>query len=66
MNLVASCLQCGVRDRISVWPKEWNKYAAGELVQNVWPSLEPNQRDIIHGAATGAYLCEPCNDRHAE
>ncbi len=62
MNLVAKCLTCGTRDRISVWPKEWTKYASGELVQNVWPALPAEHRDIIHGAATGAYLCVPCNN----
>lgn len=66
MNLTASCLICQQKDSVSVWPQDWNKYAGGANLQAVWPGMDPAKRDVIHGYATGAYLCVPCNDRGAE
>ena len=37
-------------------------YDKGDLVQNVWPSLDTWDREVIIGARTGYFICKTCTN----
>jgi len=48
MNVGAKCVLCGVDQRVTVLCDDVKRYIyEDELVQNVWPDLSPDERDIL-------------------
>lgn len=62
MDLMAKCGACGKPEFTSVDAELWEKYCAGALVQNVWPELNNDEREIIIGARNGFHTCGVCWD----
>mgnify|MGYP001319513509 CR=1 FL=1 len=58
--LKADCMECGHRDQIAVDSFKHFTFRAGVFVQDVWPELSKELREIILGATSGMYLCNGC------
>jgi hypothetical protein len=63
MRVSATCHRCGDTKDQSVFLEDWLKYVRGELGQNIWPDLDPDQREIMRGARAGYFFCPPCFDK---
>lgn len=53
---------CGNMEEVTVDLDDYQLYLKGELVQNVWPRLSPEEREIIIGV-DGYHLCPECWDK---
>jgi hypothetical protein len=49
-------------EEVTVDLDDYQLYLKGELVQNVWPRLSPEEREIIIGV-DGYHLCPECWDK---
>ena len=47
-------------DSVLVTMADYDKYLAGGLVQDVWPMMHAQDREIIIGSRAGYYLCSDC------
>ena len=48
MNVGAECVLCGEEGRVTILCDDIKRYIyEDELVQNVWPDLSPEERDIL-------------------
>ena len=47
-------------DSVLVTMADYDKYLAGGLVQDVWPMMPAQDREIIMGSRAGYYLCSDC------
>jgi hypothetical protein len=57
----ANCFICNSRHTSpKVTNEELVRYGKGELVQNVWPDMGIEDREIIVGSRTGFYMCSTC------
>ena len=64
LTIQADCHACTTTNSIDVHPDDHRNYIYNnQLVQNVWPDLTTDQREIIIGHNSGAYYCSPCWDR---
>ena len=65
-TLYVECNDCHTDEYVTVNNDDLVRYDKGELVQNVWPSLTPEQREIIIGARVNNtagiqhHLCGRC------
>ena len=51
---------CGQEDTVTIHMDDYERYAAGAMVQDVWPRLSAQDREIIMGSRSGYYLCADC------
>ena len=62
--LEAQCDNCLNVFTVQVNSKDYVKYIDGhELVQNVWPDMVTEGREVIIGHRTGHFICKRCTDR---
>ena len=68
VELEATCRNHHFRtDTVRVEREAWYEYVKGALVQNVFPYLTPEEREIIiTQRMPWAYLCEECWDQLGE
>jgi len=68
VELEATCRNHHFRtDTIQVPRKRWDEYVGGALVQNVFPDLTPDEREIvITQRMPWAYLCPECWNKLGE
>ena len=61
--VTARCIHCKrVSDPVTVDRTAWRAYLRDALlVQDVFPDLSPDERDVLIGDRTGIYLCPKCN-----
>jgi hypothetical protein len=57
MQMNVSCLSCGYKETIGVTHGQYFQWAYGEMIQNAFPELTPDQRELI---LTGT--CGKCFD----
>jgi len=62
MKLISQCDNCKISETIIVDADDWDRYQKGELVQNVWPELDAESRELIIGARHGGHFCNKCWD----
>ena len=63
ITIVITCSGCDRTDHIdNINGLDWNRYMEGALVQDVWPDLSVNEREIIIGARLDCYTCPDCWD----
>ena len=63
MKIEIKCHNCGKVDTAYVDAMDWDRFSnLGELVQNVWPDRDENEREILIGARVGFYTCGSCWD----
>ena len=60
ITVSANCMVCSNEDRVTVSTVDYQLYRSGALVQDVWPSLSAERREVIMGSRSGVYLCSPC------
>ena len=41
------CIECGLTSRITVSVNEYDRWRAGEHVQNVWPEMPLEEREML-------------------
>ena len=64
LTIHAICNECLKSNSIDVHPDDYRNYMYNnQLVQNVWPDLNADQREIIVGHNSGLYYCAPCWDK---
>jgi len=59
VSIPVTCSNCGKRVFIKVFPEDLTKFQNGALVQEAFPYLEPEKRELI---LTG--LCPDCWDQN--
>ena len=61
--VTARCMECkNIRGPVVVDQTAWRAYLRDALlVQDVFPDLSPDERDVLIGDRTGIYLCPKCN-----
>lgn len=47
ITLVTECPFCGNLSEVEVSAEDYEKYCAGELAQNAFPYLSPEEREVI-------------------
>ena len=63
MDIQAKCHECGRIDIVEGIKEEaWLRYMKGELVQNVWPELSDDEREVLIGNRVGFHTCSKCWD----
>ena len=65
VKLTAHCKEdmggCGESvDTVLVSMADYDKYLAGGLVQDVWPTMPAQDREVIVSSRAGFYLCSNC------
>lgn len=62
MAVMTECNMCKSLQAVDVPRKDWEYYKTDRnaLVQNVFPDLDANDREILIGADTCVYHCPPC------
>lgn len=60
ITLRARCTRpgCRVTDTVTVTARDYARYVGGHLVQDVWPNLNDDEREVIIAQRTGFYLCQ--------
>jgi len=60
--VAAQCNLCKCIQAVDVLEKSWKEYSTNRnaLVQNVFPDLDADDREILIGADTDVYHCPPC------
>jgi len=67
LTLQADCRTCSVSNSVEVHPDDYRNYLYNnQLVQNVWPDLTVDEREIIIGHSNNYYLCGVCWDSMGE
>jgi len=69
MRLTAVCQVCGVHDGVDVAERKYRRWLAGVTglyVQEVWPRLSNQEREIIIAQRTNYYLCQKEWDEMAQ
>ena len=63
--IMSYCIKCNSLHAVDVPEDSWNYYKTNRdsLVQNVFPDLSPDEREILIGADSGVYHCPPCWDK---
>lgn len=63
--IMADCMACGSLQAVDVPEDSWEHYKSDRnvLVQNVFPDLSPDEREILIGEDSGVYHCPPCWDK---
>ena len=61
-NVTATCNFCGNTGDIDVDTHDLVAYHAGALVQDAFPALSLEDREIIIAQRTGFYVCPTCWD----
>ena len=61
----ATCSECHKSHVVRVYAIDYDNYIINrELVQNVWPDMTPDEREIIINSQVGGpYYCSPCWDK---
>lgn len=63
MNIKVTCSICGSKHEVlNIKGADWHRWIHGEHVQNVWPQLSDDEREILIGYNDGLYLCPTCWD----
>lgn len=63
LTITSVCNGCGTSNSVDVHSDDYRNYMYNnQLVQNVWPDLTTDQREIIIGHRQGTYYCSPCWD----
>lgn len=62
-GVTARCMECKhIRGPVVVDRTAWRAYIRDALlVQDVFPDLSADERDVLIGDRTGIYLCPKCN-----
>lgn len=60
-KITADCAQCGVVHSVPATEHELENYRRGMLVQDAFPNLSVNQREVVIGHRCGLYLCPNCS-----
>ena len=61
MIVYTPCSLCGTKSpEVEILASEWYEYIDGALVQNVFPDLTTEQREVIISQRTGIYICDAC------
>jgi hypothetical protein len=62
MKISSTCMSCKLTETIcGIKESDWKRYLNGELVQNVFPQLDDEERDVLIGARTGnGHVCDEC------
>jgi len=63
LTLTAVCSICEKVEHVTVGRRELDRYMGGELVQNVWPDLSADERELIISARTPT-PCSVCWDKY--
>ena len=64
LTISAKCRACPTSNSIEVFADDYRNYFHNnQLVQNVWPDLSPDQREVIMGHSNNFYLCASCWDK---
>jgi hypothetical protein len=60
--VAAQCYACKCIQAVDVPEKSWKEYSTDRnaLVQNIFPDLDADDREILIGADSGVYHCPPC------
>lgn len=56
-----TCIECGTEYQVPLTVEQEQRSAAGELIQNVAPELEEDQRELLISG-----MCTDCFDELAE
>jgi len=63
LTITTVCNACSSSNSVNVHGDDYRNYMYNnQLVQNVWPDLTTDQREIIIGHRQGMYYCSPCWD----
>ena len=61
LTIQANCDTCSASNSVEVHSDDYRNYLYNnQLVQNVWPDLTADQREIIIGHSVGIYMCNVC------
>lgn len=62
MYVMTECNMCKSLQAVDVPQESWEKYKTDRnaLVQNVFPDLDADEREILIGADSGIYHCPLC------
>ena len=44
---ITRCPLCGGADSFALSESKWDRWQGGELIQNVWPDMEPGRREQL-------------------
>ena len=62
--LTVECNECNHVHTITVKMEDFQRYMSkGDLVQNVWPTFDTWDRELIIGYRTGFYQCKLCFEK---
>ena len=61
MKVQTECRLCGTKSpEVKILAQRWYEYIDGALVQNVFPELTREDREVIMSQRTGIYICNTC------
>jgi hypothetical protein len=62
MYVMTECNACKSLQAVDVLQESWEEYKTDRnaLVQNIFPDLDADEREILIGADSGIYHCPPC------
>jgi len=62
MYVMSECNTCKSLQTVDVPEESWKEYKTDRnaLVQNIFPWLDADDREILIGADSGVYHCPPC------
>ena len=65
ITIVVTCSGCACTDELhKINGMDWDRYIEeGANVQDVWPDLTADAREMLIGARTGGYTCPDCWDK---
>jgi len=63
MDIKTKCTNCGDIEKVpNINEADWYHYLQGEHVQNIWPDLTSDEREVLIGARSGTHFCPTCWD----
>lgn len=60
-TVTVECILCGTPRSVTVNGDDWHRYLCGDLVQDIWPDMDADDREVLIGGRTRrGRLCSDC------
>jgi hypothetical protein len=53
VTIVATCSQCRCVEEFELNTALWDRWQSGELIQRVWPTMNPDMRELLISGVCG-------------
>jgi len=59
-TITKACMACKGTRSVTVFEHDIKKHHRGALVQDVWPDMSSDDREVMIAYRTGMYMCPSC------